>query len=345
MLFSSTDILPYLPAVRRHGIWYNVRMSVNLSPLRAAALALLLPFAGCVYTCHRTVVQGGAAEQIGRPMRWSAEDRAFVMRQRANTVYRRTSVYPIDFRYFGDKMSVCETLVRIPTWLLEMPGAWHTELLYDIDILDRTPRASAVRVRDLPYYGLPRAERYGERIDRTFADPMFNAYRRLFADEIDFAKGDAALAAEKGAYSPRHTYLRTYERWLADHVPVLAWVDDDGGENLLLRRERGLDHYRDLKLVRTVEGAFALDAAYDTLDGENIYILSRGWAENRYFDGIPTSRKGSSIVSVLNLASGKIASYGRYGDVPQAGSLPDGLDIRIRRTVLSRRGLFACKLW
>ena len=312
---------------------------------RLAALALLLPFAGCIYTSHKTVVQGGAAEQTGRPMRWSAADRAFVMHQRANTVYRRTSVYPIDFRYFGDKMAVCETLVRIPTWLLEMPGAWHTEFLFDIDILDRTPRAAAVQVRDLPYYGLPRAERYGDRIDHTFADPMFIAYRRLFADEIDFARGDAALAAENGSYSPQRRYLRTYERWRADHVPVLAWVDDDGGENLLLRRGRGLDHYRDLKLVRTIEGSFAPDAAYDTLDGENIYIFSRGWAENNYFDGIPTSRKGSSIVSVLNLASGKIAQYGRYGDVPEAGKLPDGLEIRIHKTVLLRRGLFACRLW
>ena len=298
--------------------------------LRGSLLALLPLFGGCVYTCHRTVPSVDVTlAQVGRPMAWQDDEHAFVFRQRAVTTYQRAGVYPVGFRFFSGWMTPLEPVAHLPTFLLELPFAWESTRQFDVSVVARLPRAEAVALRPMPYYDLPAAERHGGRIARAFADPRFVAYRRTFEKEVDFEKGDAALAAGTGTYAPEQRYLRTYERWLADHVPLLAWEDYDGGENLLLRREKGLDHYRDLKLVRSYDVTLPYDALLDTLDGENVFIFFRGWAENRYFDAIPTSRKGSGIVSVLNLATGDRKDYGRFGDIPEAAELAKGLEIRV----------------
>lgn len=297
--------------------------------LRLASLALLPLFGGCIYTCHRTCPSRQSVETVGRPMQWSDSDKAFVFRQRAETTYQRSAVYPVGFHFLSGWMEPLEPIPRLPTLLLELPFAWTTQRTFDITVLDRTPRAAAVTLREMPYYNLALSDRYGDTIARSFAHPMFGAYRRIFEKEIDFEKGDEALAAKKGSYSAKDLYLRTYERWLSEHVPVLAWQDYEGGENLLLRRPEGLDHYRDLKLVQSIKMEVPYDALFDTIDGENVYILFRGWAENRYFDAIQTSSKGSCIVMVLNLTTGACRDYGRFGDIPEAVDLPRGLLIRI----------------
>ncbi|MGN0854327.1 MAG: hypothetical protein ACI4R9_02265 [Kiritimatiellia bacterium] len=302
---------------------------MNLSfHLRLALLAMPSLFGGCIYTCHRTYPVK-AAETSGRPMAWNAADKAFAFHHVTETHYRRTAVYPVGFRFFHGWMAPLEFIPRLPTLLLELPFSWEARTRYDVTVMDHTPQTEAVLLRPMPYYAQPIAARHGEGIARSFAHSMFGAYRRIFEKEIDFEKGDMALAAGADDSLATGLYRRTYERWLAEHVPVLAWQDRQGGENLLLRRPEGLDHYRDLRLVRTIKMDLPYDALFDTIDGENVYILFRGWAENRYFDAISTIRKGSCIVQLLDLATGTCRAYGEFGDVPEAGELPQGLSIRI----------------
>lgn len=302
-----------------------------LASLRLAALVLLPLCGGCVFTTYRTSPSGEAILQTGRPMAYRAADRAYAFSQRAVVRYQRAAIYPVGFHFFSGWMSPLEPVARLPTLPLELPLSWSSETPFDVVVLARAPHGASVELRPMPYYDLDLSERHGGRIARAFAHPMFDAYRRIFADEIDFTRGDAALHASGADYAPERRYLRTYEYWLADHVPVLAWVGRDGSENLLLRRANGLDHYRDLKLARSLKVDLPYDALFDTLDGENVFILFRGWSENRYFDAIPTSAKGSCIVSVLNLATGERRDFGRFDDTPEAKDLPEGLEIRIER--------------
>lgn len=307
---------------------------MNLKFCSQLILFALLPFAGgCIYTTHRTYPVKQAVEVTGRPLAWRAEDQAFVFQHVAETRYQRAAVYPVGFHFFHGWMAPLEIIPRLPTLLLELPLSWDACTQYDITVMDHTPQDAAVTLRPMPYYAAPLADRYGESIAQSFADPMFGAYRRIFEKEIDFEKGDATLRGGADEKFAKGLYRRTYERWLSEHVPVLAWQDYDGGENLLLRRPEGLDHYRNLKLVKTIKLELPYDALFDTIDGENVYILFRGWAENHYFDAIPTSRKGSCIVKVLNLATGECEEYGKFGDVPEAGELPRGLSIRIKPRV------------
>lgn len=308
---------------------------------------------GCVYvetSSSSTWDEWGVCPQ---QMAWDADERGFALETRGKSEYERTVVYPPYFGFFRrDGEMLLELLVRLPTLPFEWLGGWESKSQYRITLIDRAA-TNAVRVIEMPYTS---GREIGHIRTGSHADalrhPDFVRYRPLFADEVDFDKGERARAEYEDYRAnltkrkwPRDEAVRirtakeAYDEQLARHVPVLRWIDAAEAENLLtLSPTNAVRHYRDFRLVREIPVRLKDGAFFFTADGKAVYALDHFTARRSSFDGFTTSERRGPVMRRIDLATGDVLPLGEFvGDEIRGEGPVNGVELRVEECDLHDR--------